>query len=288
MTDRNNPYDIVFSLGFSCGCSQSLRAAGLQFASYPLDWLGIPDLSTAAKIVGQGFSGWMEPEDFGLVDVNHGVGFCTRIYLNEKTQLGYSHEFSDMQRFDAVFPKVKETYDRRVERFMSEAGSAKRILAVYLEHTTRGKADDGTIKDAASVLRKRFPNAEVDVLYFYEKPECRAPVVESDSDGIFVVAADYRTVEEGRVTQFVQIPVVAGFLAANVSAKDLRSPEEKAKYADVSRKMDAVRWGLHSSAFRRWLNHHAYKTYRTLERILRKKGLVQKELPVWFWGKNGQ
>ena len=284
MTDKSRPYDIVFSLGFSCGCSQSLRAAGLQFSSYPLDWLGVPELSASARLVGSGFEGWMELDDFKLVDVNHGVGFCTRIYLNEKTQLGYSHEFSDMQRFDVVFPKVKETYVRRVERFMSEMESAKRILAVYLEHATRGKEDDGAIRDAVSAIRNRFPNAEVDLLYFYENTECRAPVVESDSDGISVVAADYRTVEEGRVTQFVQIPVVAGFLKANVSAVDHRTSEEKAKYLDMTRKMDSIRWGLHSSAFRRWLNHHAYKTYRTLERILRKRGLVQKELPVWFWG----
>ena len=276
-------YDMVFSLGFSCGCSQSLRAAGLQFASYPFDWLGVPDSLTAAKVVGGGFEHWMDIDDFKLVDVNHGVGFCTRIYLNKRTQLGYSHEFSDMHRFEETFPKVKEMYDRRVERFMSELGKAKRILAVYLEHTSRGKADDSTIKDTADILRGKFPGAEVDFLYFYENPECHAPVVESNTDGVSVVAADYRMVENGRVTQFVKVPVVASFLKEAVSAKDTRTPEDKAKYAAMSRTMDAIRWGKDSSAFRRWLNHHAYKTYRTLERVLMNRGLVQKDLPVWFW-----
>ena len=276
-------YDMAFSLGFCCGCSQSLRAAGLQFASHPFDWLGVPDSLTAAKVVGEGFEHWMDVDDFKLVDVNHGVGFCTRIYLNKRTQLGYSHEFSDMYRFEEAFPKVKEMYDRRVERFMSELGKAKRILAVYIERSQLGRADDSAVNETVDVLRRKFPDAEVDFLYFYEKTECQVPVVESNSGGVSIVAADYRIVEDGRVTQFVKVPVVANFLKEAVSAKDTRTPEDKTKYAAVLRTMDAIRWGKDSSAFRRWLNHHAYKTYRTLERILMNRGLVQKELPVVFW-----
>lgn len=276
-------YDVAFSLGFCCGCSQSLRAAGIQFSSYPLDWLGSPNSLAAAKVVGQGFEGWMEQEDFELIDVNHGVGFCTRLCLNKRTQLGYSHEFYDFKRFEDIFPEVKAVYDRRIARFMKEMESAKRILAVYLEYAKRKKADDSSISETASILRRRFPGAEVDFMYFYEKPECKEPVIESDSDGICVVAADYRIMEDGRVTQFVKIPVIANFLKGTVEVVDRRTPEEKAKYAAVLRKTETIRWGAHNSAFRRWLNHHAYKTYRTLERILINRGLVQRELPVWFW-----
>ena len=276
-------YDIAFSLGFSCGCSQSLRAAGMQFSSYPLDWLGVPNSLAAANVIGRGFEGWMNQEDFELVDVNHGVGFCTRICLNRRTQLGYSHEFYDFRRFDDVFPEVKAVYERRISRFMSELRSAKRILAVYLEHTTRGKAEDGSIRETAEILRRKFPEAQVDFLYIYEKPGCGEPSVEQDADGITVVAADYSMVEDGRITQFVKIPVVAGFLKTHVFVEDTRTPEERAKYAANARTTRSARWGTDCSGFRRWLNHHAYKTYRTLERMLMDRGLVQKELPVWFW-----
>lgn len=280
-------YDIAFSLGFCCGCSQSLRAAGLQFSSFPLDWLGIPDSLAAAKVVGEGFEHWMDLDDFKLLDVNHGVGFCTRIYLNQRTQLGYSHEFYDFKRFENVFPDVKLVYDRRIERFMSEMRSAKRILAVYLEHATRGRAEDCAIRETVELLRGAFPHAQVDLLYFYEDLECATPSVVSDSDGITLVAADYRVVEEGRITQFVKLPVLVGFLKKHIVVDDPRTPEERAKYNANARIARSLRWGKESdSVFRRWLNHHAYKTYRTLERILTERGLVQKELPVLFWREN--
>ena len=40
-------YDFAFSLGFSCACSESLRAEGLQFASCPFDWCPIEQLDAA-------------------------------------------------------------------------------------------------------------------------------------------------------------------------------------------------------------------------------------------------
>jgi len=35
----NTEYDLAFSLGQACACSTTLRAARLQFASFPFDWL---------------------------------------------------------------------------------------------------------------------------------------------------------------------------------------------------------------------------------------------------------
>ena len=33
-------FDFVFALGSGCACSRMLRERGLQFASFPLDWVG--------------------------------------------------------------------------------------------------------------------------------------------------------------------------------------------------------------------------------------------------------
>ena len=43
-----------------------------------------------------------------------------------------------------------------------------------------------------------------------------------------------------------------------------------------------MRWGPDKSRFRRWLNKHLYKTYRSVERILVDRNLVQREGPLWF------
>ena len=126
-------YDLAFSLGFSCGTSQALRAAGMQFASYPLDWLGSRDIRRVVKVVAGNFEKWFEKEDFQLVDVWHSTGFDTRAYLNTRTGLGFSHEFSDFVPFDESFPKIRETYGRRVQRFLECADASRKMLAVFLE-----------------------------------------------------------------------------------------------------------------------------------------------------------
>ena len=56
-------FDLAFSLGFSCGCSRALRAAGLQFASYPLDWTGSPGIVESARMIASDFAGWLERDD---------------------------------------------------------------------------------------------------------------------------------------------------------------------------------------------------------------------------------
>ena len=65
-------YDIAFSMGFSCGGSLALRKAGLQFSSYPLDWIGAPGVVRSAKMVAAGFPNWFEKGDLHLVDVRGG------------------------------------------------------------------------------------------------------------------------------------------------------------------------------------------------------------------------
>ena len=54
MTNQTH-YDLVFSLGQLCACSQALRTANLQFASYPLDWVGGSPIEVCASLVASRF-----------------------------------------------------------------------------------------------------------------------------------------------------------------------------------------------------------------------------------------
>ena len=56
-------YDLIFGLGAGCSVSQSLRDAGLQFASYPLDWIAAPGIMQGVEAIERGFEGWFERED---------------------------------------------------------------------------------------------------------------------------------------------------------------------------------------------------------------------------------
>lgn len=277
-------YDFAFSLGYCCGVTQALRAAGLQFASYPLDWLGSPSLRRSAEVVADGFRDWLRPEDMRLLDVLHGPGFGTRIYLNERTQLGFSHEFPDTLPLEESLPKVRRTYDRRVARLLSRLAESRRVLAVYLEHPSRPGLPAAELAVARDLLRSRCPGAELDLLYFHEDPSCREPKETFDSDGLVSVAADYRVLENGEVTQYVKLPVLVSVLRRRaVLSGGGENAADARKYADAARACHALRWGPDASWARRWLNQRAYKLFRLLEKRLVRKGLIHREERISFW-----
>ena len=276
-------YDLAFSLGSSCGVSQALRAAGLQFASYPLDWLGSRDVRRVAKVVAGNFEKWFEKEDFQLVDVWHGAGFGTRAYLNTRTDLGFSHEFRDFVPFDESFPKIHETYERRVERFLKCADSVRRMLAVFMELPVVLRAPVEALAEARRTLMERFPKAEVDLLYIGVEPGKTAPALAEVAPGVMVADYDYRRIEGGETLHYVEWGPLAALLKANFRVPDLRTEDEKRNFAKFEKVSGDRRWGPDKSRFRRWLNKHLYKTYRSLEQVLIRRGLVHKEGPFWFW-----
>lgn len=276
-------FDLAFSLGSSCGVSQALRAAGLQFASYPLDWLGSRDVRRVAKVVAGNFEKWFEKEDFQLVDVWHGAGFGTRAYLNTRTDLGFSHEFRDFVPFDESFPKIHETYERRVERFLKCADSVRRMLAVFMELPVVLRAPVEALAEARRTLMERFPKAEVDLLYVGVEPGKKVPELAEVAPGVMTADYDYRKIEGGETLHYVEWGPLAAFLKANFQVPDPRTEEEKRRYSRFEKVSGDMRWGPDKSRFRRWLNKHMYKTYRSVEQVLIRRGLVEKEGPFWFW-----
>ena len=277
-------YDLAFSLGSSCGTSQALRAAGVQFSSYPLDWVGSRGIVHAAEVIASGFDGWFEKEDFDLVDVWHGAGFGTRAYLNRKTQFGFSHEFPDFIPFDESFPDVRKTYERRVSRFLESAKSSRRMLAVFIELPNLAHAGIDEIVNARRILSEKFQSSEIDILYVGVEEGRRAPELKELAPGVLSADYDYRKFDEnGTVTHYIEWETLVPFLRANFHVPDTRSESEKIKFAAFTKISGENRWGPDKGKFRRWLNKHAYKTYRSLEQVLIRRGLVQKEGPFWFW-----
>ena len=117
MTD----YDLAFSMGFGCGCSRALRAAGLQRASFPMDWVGSPGIVASAEMVASGFAGWLDRESLELVDVRRGNGTINRAYVNRRTGFIFGHDFHHDADVDVAFDEVAEKYARRIERLISSA-----------------------------------------------------------------------------------------------------------------------------------------------------------------------
>lgn len=273
-------YDLAFSLGFSCGTSIALRAAGLQYMSCPLDWVGSPGVVASAKAIAADFSGWLEKDDLRLYDIRRGA-LNKHVYLNARTGFGFPHDFSSFVGFDEAYPEVRAKYDRRIARFYDIAGKAKRLLAVYVEFPVKGPTPISELEEARRILSARFSGAGVDILCFHEGVGRLEPAVREPSPGITMVEVDYRTVERGQVMHTVDHSRIARYLKENVSVADVRSGEEKSGYVERKAAKRVQRWGS-GGVFSRLVNRISYRLYRKLEKRLVDKGLVPWEGPLWF------
>lgn len=273
-------YDMAFSLGFSCGASMALRAVGLQFASYPMDWVGSPGLAASARMIATGFSGWVEKDDLRLHDIRRGA-LNKHVYLNVRTGFGFPHDFSSFVGFDEAYPEVRAKYDRRIARFYEAAGKAKRLLAVYIESPVEARAPNAELEGARKAIVGRFPGATVDLLYFHEGVGVEQPVVEEIAPGLTVVQVEYRELERGQVMHTVDHSRIVRYLKENVFVADVRSAEEKSGYVSRKKSKRAQQWGS-GGVFRRFVNRVSYRLYRKLEKRLVAEGLVPWEGPLWF------
>ena len=272
---------MVFSCGFTCGITQALRAANLQFASFPFDWTATPSLPKAARMVATDFAHWMDRDDLELVDVRHG-GINKRVYLNRRTGFAFVHDFSLFMEPDVAYAAESAKYARRIERLGKALSSARRVLAVNAEWPILGPLTQKTLEDTKRVLETRYPNAVFDILYFHAVDGAAEAKVESDGGGITVVGCEYRKYLPGGVLHHeIDNSQIAAFLKANCSAPDPRTPEEKAKYAADWKKQDAARW-RGRNILETFVNRTAFRQYRKLEKFLAKKGLVPPERPYWF------
>ena len=273
-------YDLAFSLGFSCGASTALRVAGLQHASYPLDWVGSPGVVASARAIAADFSGWLERDDLRLYDIRRGA-LNKHVYLNSRTGFGFPHDFSSFVGFDEAYPEVCAKYDRRIARFCEIAGKAKRLLAVYIEFPVKGRASNAELAEARKVIAARFPGATVDLLYFHEGVGVVRPVVEEIAPGLTAVQVEYRELERGQVMHTVDHSRIARYLRENVSVTDGRSAEKESAYKVQKKAKRAQQWGA-GGVFRRLVNRVSYRLYRKLEKRLVAEGLVPWEGPLWF------
>ena len=274
-------YDFVFSCGYSCAVTQALRAANLQFASFPFDWMATTSFKAAAQVVANDFAHWMDREDLELVDVRRG-GIMKHIYRNRRNGFGFVHDFSSFETFDESYPKEAAKYARRIERMKLDLASAKKALAIYVEAPIMPRIYDEELAETKRIFETKYPGTEFELVYCCEDPAKTGKASVSTRDGITVIAADYRTfTEDGEVNHEMNNAFLIDYLKMNVRAVDPRTPEEKAKYAAGWEKQDKARWHG-KNWFETLINRTAYRQYRKLERFLMGKGLIPKERPLWF------
>jgi hypothetical protein len=273
-------YDFIFSLGASCAVSMALRDAGLQFASFPFDWIGSPGLLADVEMVESDFARWFEREDLKLWDVRHEEGAIQRVYKNMRTNFGFPHEFTNAFRFETGYEKTKEKYDRRIARFTKTLGSCRKALGIYLEVATRRRLPDDALSEARRRLAAKFPGLSLDLVYFCEDPSHRKPEIVSEKDGVTVVGAHYGKFLGGRPMHTVDRSEIVGFIRENYTVAGHDIAAEKARYEAEQKRLRKNHWG--KGRVERWINRKLFKTYRRLQDYLIEQKLVPGDRPCWF------
>lgn len=278
-------YDLAFGCGFSCGVTQALREAGMQFSSLPFDWTATPSFPKAARMVATDFAHWMDREDLVLIDVRHS-GINKRVYANRRTGFGFVHDFSLFQEPDVSYEKESAKYARRIGRLQKELASARRVLAVCVEWPILEPLRAETLADTKRVFETRYRNVAFDLLYFHAVDGATEARVESDDGGVTVVGCEYRKyLPDGGLHHEIDNAQIAAYLKAHYAVPDPRSAEERAKYEAEWKRQDAARWHGRN-IFETFANRTAFRMYRKLEKYLMKKGLFPPERPLWFGVEN--
>lgn len=272
-------YDFVFSCGYSCAVTQALRAANLQFASFPFDWMATPSFPAAARMVADGFAHWMDRDDLELVDIRRG-GIMKHVYRNRRNGFGFVHDFTSFRTFDENYPRESAKYVRRIERFMAMLNAAEKALAINVEWPILPRLSDTELAETRAVFAAKFPKCEFELVYFYEDESAKTPRLISSGGGISVYAVDYRTFVDGEVNHEADNRFLIKWLEENVEVADPRSAEEKATYAKSWERQDRERW-KGGSWWRDMVNRTKFRQYRRLEKFLVGRGLLPRERPLW-------
>ena len=273
-------YDVVFSIGYDCKCSQSLRRAGLQHFSYPCDWLTGAPLLERARIVAGGFSDLLRLEDLddiGTARFNRFAGM-TRIAKDRRNGMEFRHDFPAESSIADGFANAAEKYRRRAGRLMEAIAKADRALAVFCDGYGCRPVSLAELEEARAILARRF-GEKIDVLgIFDDNPATRHEAEEAVSADGHTRRWSLPCLKKSPDGLVVSVRVVSRFLAARVSCPDPHTPEERRARRIAARQATYAKYKARSW-FGMFVNKMLFRHYRHLTRVLQKKGIIPSNTP---------
>lgn len=160
-------FDLFFSIGEACSCTETLRKSRLQFYSYPLDWLYGASFVSRTKIVAANFENWLVKEHMEKVGDNNLSSEPKHVYENKITQICFNHDFPQKMTLDESFQLVKGKYDRRIKRLFYQIEQSKRVLVVYLQTPNNPiELTKEELLEGYGILRERF-GEKMNLLYLF-------------------------------------------------------------------------------------------------------------------------
>lgn len=270
-------YDLAFSLGYDCNASLALRRAGLQFYSYPFDWLTRAPLAARADLLARRFEGWLASPD-GLDDLGPVPfeRFATRrrVVVDRATGLEFRHDFPLGVPVADALPDVAAKCRRRADRLLASIERAGRVLAVWTVGFRHPDLPMEELVAARRVLAAAFGD-KIELLGLADDDPGggdRAPSVE-EAEGGRVRRVSLRCLSETPQGVEVSDRALAEFLRAGVEVPDPRTPAEIRAHRETVRRRERAKY-----AARTWLglvwNKMQYRRWRALSKTLQRKGIL--------------
>lgn len=264
-------YDLVVPLGFACSCSQILRRAGLQLASFPWDWVGTPPPSERCRLICTGFKDWMNLEDLQWAGKNDTFGH--EEVRNVRTGLIIMHDFAQGVSIEEQYPAIAEKYTRRIARLDKLLKESKKILLVHIDTPVSPRplpVED--CQKAIETMAAKYPNAEFNFLLLNLEPgrSIENRVDETPLPGVRRIAFDFKGYAPGTPAYGIEINMIADLLEREYRVRDYRTKEEiasfnKARNAKRRQKMERKMAELGATTpLQYWL----YRARRVFRKVL--------------------
>lgn len=268
-------YDFIFSIGAACACSSALRRNGLQFASYPFDWVLGPPPDERARMICNGFERWLDEDCLKRLEIDEpGLHIDRDVYRNSLTGVTFIHDFPKGGNLSREIGVVRAKYARRCQRLAERLSTAASILAVYVQSPAERKPSDDVLIQTVETFRGHFAAPVVNLFCLsYEQglpiERMRREVISND---IVRVSCDYKSLNDGPDENAVEESVVDEVLRREgLAAVDYRKRCEQLAYARRLRQKKFAEF--HSKNLPEYfLNRSLYKVYCHLKKVLIRKG----------------
>ena len=194
--NKKQLYDIIFSLGEACSCTQALINNNLRYSSYPFDWLWGGTFLDRVNILVSNFNRFIEKNDLVSCEYNNGdqKNLCD-VYKNEYTGLVLNHDFPAGVPLEESYPMVAEKYQRRINRLLDNIKNADSVLIVYIETpNNKNHTSDKDIICGWEKIKEKYFNKKIDLLYFMNDTTLPPKSVKKENitSNITKVTANYK------------------------------------------------------------------------------------------------
>jgi len=263
-------YDLIFSTGSTCSCSQALRHAGLQFLSMPFDWAGGPSVLEKSRRICESFDGWFARNTFELVTVPR---YGRESYWRDRWGFTPIHDLNTSVPLEDQLPAVQRKYARRARRLLDLIDRSKRILVVQVDDPLFAPTDHRDVCRSQAMLAEKWPDKEFHVLVLRnEDGVSPAGRKTGKGDGWTEVSFGYIRYDD-QPQGVADYKMIGDWLAAEYNVVDYRSPDERRAASRKRKAAEYAKMGATSFWGYCW-NKAQYKLYRHLKKDLVRRGIA--------------